>query len=60
MPAVVGFVHGGLAAEFDLLDVKLALGAAGAVVMVISGGTSARQTLPGALGIGVAMGLLSS
>lgn len=58
MAAVAGCVHGALAAEFDHLWVKLALGTAGAVVMVMGGATSARQTLAGALGVGFAMGFL--
>ena len=56
--AVVGSVHGVLAAGFDHLGVKLAVGTAGSIVMLMAGATSARQTLTGALAVGLSMGLL--
>lgn len=58
MAAVVGAVHGVLAWQFDHLIATLAVGMAGAIIMVMGGAISARQTLSGAVGVGLAMGLL--
>lgn len=56
MAIVAGAVQGVLAHEFDLLIVKLALGAFNALILIMAGAISARRSLWAALGLGVLMG----
>lgn len=58
MAAVVGFVHGVMAAAFDHPWVTVPVGIAGAIIMVMAGLISARRSLAGVLGTGFAMGFL--
>ncbi|MFK7941459.1 MAG: hypothetical protein AB8B85_00860 [Paracoccaceae bacterium] len=56
MAAVAGAVHGVMAATFDVLPVKVAIGLAGSIILIIAGVVSARRSLWGALTIGILMG----
>ena len=58
MACVGGGVHGVMAGSFDFLVVKLGVGLAGAIVLIMAGAISARQTLGGAILIGLGMGVL--
>lgn len=58
MACVAGGVHGVMAGSFDILVVKLGVGLAGAIVLIMAGAISARQSLVGAVLIGLSMGLL--
>ena len=57
MAVVAGAVHGVMAATFDVLPVKLAIGLAGSIILIIAGVVSARRSLWGALFTGFAMGV---
>ncbi|MEM7742499.1 MAG: hypothetical protein AAF409_02210 [Pseudomonadota bacterium] len=56
LASVVGLVHGTMAASFDYLGVKIGVGVAGAVMMIIAGVVSARRSVLAALATGLAMG----
>lgn len=56
MACVAGGVHGVMAGSFDYLIVKLGVGLAGAIVLIMAGAISARQTMQGAILIGLGMG----
>lgn len=56
MATVAGVVHGVMAATLDVLAVKLAVGLAGSIVLIIAGVVSARRSLWGAIGTGLMMG----
>ena len=56
MAVVAGAVHGVMAATFDVLPVKLAVGLAGSIILIIAGVVSARRSLWGALATGLLMG----
>ena len=58
MAAVAGGVHGVIGWAGDYLLVKIALGMAGALVLIMAGAISARHGLVNALGLGLAMGAL--
>lgn len=58
MAIVAGAVHGVIAAGFDVLWVKLAIGTAGAVVLIMAGAISARRTVAGAVLLGLSMAVL--
>ena len=55
MAIVAGGVQGVLAQSFDYLPVKIAVGLASALVLIMAGAISARQTLFAALALGVTM-----
>ena len=57
MAAIAGAVHGVMAASFDYLAVKIAVGLAGAIVLIMAGAISARQSIFSAIAIGLGMGL---
>ena len=57
MAVVAGGVQGVLAHEFDYLIVKVVVGLASVLVLIMAGAISARQHLFSALGLGVIMGL---
>lgn len=56
MAVVAGAVHGVMAATFDVLPVKVAIGLAGSIILIIAGVVSARRSLWGALSTGILMG----
>lgn len=56
MAAIAGAVHGVMAATFDVLVAKVAVGLAGSIVRIIAGVVSARKSFWGAAGVGLAMG----
>ena len=56
MACVAGGVQGVMAWSFDILAVKIAVGLAGAIVLVMAGAISARRSSPGAIGLGLLMG----
>ena len=56
LAAIAGGVHGVMAASFDYLALKIAVGIAGAVVLIMAGAISARQSVWGAVCIGLSMG----
>ncbi|MEM1297947.1 MAG: hypothetical protein AAGH68_01615 [Pseudomonadota bacterium] len=56
MAVVAGAVHGVMAATFDVLAVKLIVGLAGSIVLIIAGVVSARRSLWGAIATGLLMG----
>ena len=58
MATVAGAVHGTFAQTFDWLGVKLLVGLAGSIVLIMAGVISARQTWWGTIALGFAMGLL--
>lgn len=57
MAVVAGGVHGVISWQFDFLVVKIGIGLAGALVLIMAGAISARQAMFSALGLGVLMGL---
>ena len=58
MACVAGGVHGVLANQFDYLAVKIVIGIAGAIVLIMAGAISARQSMASAVVTGLLMGLL--
>ncbi|MEM9139279.1 MAG: hypothetical protein AAGB15_05570 [Pseudomonadota bacterium] len=56
MAVVAGAVQGVLAHAFDVLAVKIAIGVATALVLIMAGAISARRHLVSALGLGLIMG----
>ena len=57
MALVAGGVQGVLAHEFDYLLVKIAVGLASTLVLIMAGAISARLHLSSAMALGVAMGI---
>lgn len=57
MACVAGGVQGVLAQTFDFLPLKIAVGLASVLVLIMAGAISARRSLFAALGLGVLMGL---
>lgn len=58
MAAIAGSVHGVLAASFGSVAPKVAVGFAGALVLIMAGALSARQSAPGAVMLGLGMGVV--
>lgn len=58
MAAIAGGVHGVMAASLDHLAVKIGVGIAGAIVLIMAGAISARQSVWSAIAIGLGMGAL--
>ena len=58
MACVAGGVHGVMASQFDYLVVKIVVGIAGAIVLIMAGAISARQSMASAVATGLLMGLL--
>ena len=58
MACVAGGVHGVMANQFDFLLVKIVVGIAGAIVLIMAGAISARASMAGAVATGLAMGVL--
>lgn len=58
MATVAGAVHGTLAQAFDILWVKIVIGMAGSIVLVMAGVISARRSWWGTIALGVSMGVL--
>ena len=58
MAAVAGGVHGVMAWNFDVLGVKIAVGIAGSIVLIMAGAISARQSMISAVALGLVMGAL--
>lgn len=58
MAGVAGGVHGVFAHSFDYLAVKLVIGLAGSVVLIMAGAISARHHAYASIGLGLLMGFL--
>ncbi len=58
MAGVAGGVHGVMAWNFDILAVKIAVGLAGSIVLIMAGAISARQSMISAVVLGMVMGAL--
>lgn len=56
MAAVAGAVHGTFAQAFDWLAVKILVGVAGSIVLIMAGVISARQSWWGTISLGLFMG----
>lgn len=56
MAAVAGGVHGTFAQSFDWLAVKIIVGVAGSIVLIMAGVISARQSWWGTISLGLTMG----
>ena len=58
MASIAGGVHGVMASQFDYLAVKIVVGVAGAIVLIMAGAISARASMLSAVATGLAMGVL--
>lgn len=58
MASIAGAVHGVMAGSFDYLGLKIVVGVAGALVLIMAGAISARRSILSAIAIGFGMGLL--
>ena len=56
MATVAGAVHGTFAQAFDFVAVKVLVGVAGSIVLIMAGVISARQSWWGTISLGLAMG----
>ena len=58
MAAVAGGVHGVIGAAFDIVVVKILIGFAGAIVLIMAGAISARRWWVSTIALGLSMGAL--
>ncbi len=58
MATVAGGVHGTFAQAFDWLSVKILVGIAGSIVLIMAGVISARQSWWGTISLGLLMGAM--
>lgn len=57
MAVVAGGVQGVISWQFDFLAIKIVIGLSSALVLIMAGAISARQSLASAMGLGLLMGL---